>query len=193
MLAATAEVSIKGHDVLALAGKAVRGPILLSTVDGRLPIGDHDMTLGVTTLHQVGAHVGSVLNVTVQLPTGGSVVCPSASMGTASFPSDAGGGLGTGSAFTMAATSGRSVSARTRSVRVPKGICADQNFIVLARATSDPKGQADIAHYGGPGQCQRPTVPTSLVNFGEAVNLPPHPRVLCWPYSAWQLSSICSW
>ena len=37
MLAASDEVSINGHDVLALAGKAVRGPMLLSTVDGRLP------------------------------------------------------------------------------------------------------------------------------------------------------------
>ena len=66
MLAASNEVSINGHDVLALAGKAVRGPMLLSTVDGRLPTGNDDMTLGVTTLHQVGAHVGSVVRVTVQ-------------------------------------------------------------------------------------------------------------------------------
>ena len=103
MLADTGEVSIKGHDVLALAGKAVRGPMLLSTVDGRLPTGNHDMMLGVTTLHQVGAHVGSVIRVTVQLPTGGSRTVPFRVVGTASFPSDAGGGgLGTGSAFTMA-------------------------------------------------------------------------------------------
>ena len=53
-------------------------------------------------LHQVGAHVGSVLKVTMQLPTGGSRSVPFRVVGTASFPSDAGGGLGTGSAFTMA-------------------------------------------------------------------------------------------
>jgi hypothetical protein len=35
MLAASDEVSINGHDVLAIAGKEVRGPMLLSTVDGR--------------------------------------------------------------------------------------------------------------------------------------------------------------
>ena len=81
MLAATPEVSIKGHDVLAIAGKAVRGPMLLSAVDGRLPTGDHEMALGVTTLHQVGAHVGSVLGVTVQLPTADPAPFLSASLG----------------------------------------------------------------------------------------------------------------
>src|ERR1700683_4179430 len=103
MLAASDEVSIKGHDVLAFAGRAVRGPMLLSTVDGRLPTGDDGIALGVTTLHQVGAHVGSVVPVTVQLPTGGSRTVPFRVVGTASFPSDAGGGgLGTGAAFRMA-------------------------------------------------------------------------------------------
>ncbi len=94
MVAATDEVSIKGHDVIAIAGKVLRGPMLLSTVDGRLPTGDHDMTLGVTTLHQVGAQVGSVLNVTLQVPTGGSRIVPFRVVGTTSFPSDAGGGTG---------------------------------------------------------------------------------------------------
>ncbi len=91
MLAASDEVSINGHDVLALAGKAERGPILLSKVGGRLPTGDEDIALGVTTLHQVGAHVGSVVRVAVQLPTGGSRTVPFRVVGTASFPSDAGG------------------------------------------------------------------------------------------------------
>jgi hypothetical protein len=172
-LAASNEVSINGHDVLALAGKAVRGPMLLSTVDGRLPTGKDDMTLGVTTLHQVGAHVGSVARVTVQLPTGGSRTVPFRVVGTASFPSDAGGGgLGTGSAFTMAGylnavcPPGRDVS------RCRQAFAANQDFVVLARAKSSPKGRADIARYVAQGSATRPTVPTSLVNFGEAVNFP---------------------
>ena len=173
MLAASNEVSINGHDVLALAGKAVRGPMLLSTVNGRLPTGDDDMTLGVTTLHQVGAHVGSVVPVTVQLPTGGARTVPFRVVGTASFPSDAGGGgLGTGSAFTMAGyvkavcPPGRDASACRQS------FTASQSFVVLARAKSGPKGQADIARYVAQGSATRPTIPTSLVNFGEAVNFP---------------------
>jgi hypothetical protein len=172
MLAATGEVSIKGHDVIALAGKTVRGPMLLSTVDGRLPTGDHDMTLGVTTLHQVGAHVGSVLDVTLQLPTGGSRRAPFRVVGTASFPSDAGGGLGTGSAFTMAGYLDAVCPPGRAQSGCRQAFAADQNFIVLAKATSGPKGQRDIARYVARDDAIRPTIPTSLVNFGEAVNFP---------------------
>jgi ABC-type lipoprotein release transport system permease subunit len=45
----------------------------------------------------------------------------------------------------------------------------------MANAVSGQKGQADITHYinsAGQGNVSRPTTPTSLVNFGEAVNFP---------------------
>jgi len=172
MLAVTGEVSIKGHDVLALAGKTVRGPMLLSTVDGRLPASEHDMTLGNTTLHQLGAHVGSVLTVTLQLPTGGSRTAPFRVVGTASFPSDAGGGLGTGSAFTMAGYLDAVCPPGGAASGCRQAFAANQNFLVFAKATSGPKGQADIARYIAQDRAIRPTIPTSLVNFGEAVNFP---------------------
>ncbi len=38
--------------------------------------------------------------------------------------------------------------------------------------TSGPKGQAAIARYVAQDGATRPTIPTSLVNFGEAVNFP---------------------
>ena len=173
MLATSNEVSINGHDVVALAGKAVRGQMLLSTVDGRLPTGKDDMTLGITTLHQVGAHVGSVVRVTVQVPTGRSRTVPFRVVGTTSFPSDAGGGgLGTGSAFTMAGYV-NAVCPPGRDVSVcRKSFAGGQDFIVLAKARSGPKGRADIARYVAQGSANRPTIPTSLLNFGEAVNFP---------------------
>jgi hypothetical protein len=172
MLAVTGEVSIKGHDVLALAGKTVRGPMLLSTVDGRLPTSDHDMTLGNTTLHQLGAHVGSILTVTLQLPTGGSRTAPFRVVGTTSFPSDAGGGLGTGSAFTMAGYLDAVCPPGGAASGCRQAFAANQNFLVFAKATSGPKGQADITRYIAQDRAIRPTIPTSLVNFGEAVNFP---------------------
>jgi FtsX-like permease family len=172
MLADTGEVSIKGHDVIAIAGKTVRGPMLLSTVNGRLPTGDHDMTLGVTTLHQVGAHVGSVLNVTLQLPTGGSRRAPFRVVGTASFPSDAGGGLGTGSAFTLAGYLDAVCPPGRAQTGCRKAFEADQNFIVLAKGAPGSTSQRDLARYVAEDRAIRPTVPTSLVNFGEAVNFP---------------------
>ena len=171
MLAATPEVSIKGHDVLAIAGKAVRGPMLLSAVDGRLPTGDHEMALGATTLHQVGAHVGSVLGVTVQLPTGSHTV-PFRVVGSVSFPSETGGGLGTGSAFTLAGYLNALCPPGHEQSGCRKEFAASQNFVVLAKATSGPKGHADVARYVAKDNANRPNTPTSLVNFGEAVNFP---------------------
>ena len=173
MLAATDEVSINGKDVLALAGKAERGPILLSKVDGRLPTGDEDIALGVTTMHQVGAHVGSIVRVTVQRPTGGSRTVPFHVVGTASFPSEAGsGGLGTGSAFTLAGYLNAVCPPGRDVIGCRRAFTANENFVVLARATSGPKGQAAIARYVARDSATRPIVPTSLVNFGEAVNFP---------------------
>jgi hypothetical protein len=172
MLAATDEVTIKGHDVLAFAGKAVRGPMLLSTVEGRLPTGDHDMTLGVRTLHQVGAHVGSVLNVTVQLPSGGSRNVPFRVVGTASFPTDSGGGLGTGSAFTMAGYLNAVCPPGRGQSQCRQAFSRSQSFVVLAKAIAGPKGRAAIARYATEDRATAPTVPTSLVNFGEAVDFP---------------------
>jgi predicted lysophospholipase L1 biosynthesis ABC-type transport system permease subunit len=53
-----------------------------------------------------------------------------------------------------------------------RAFAASQDFVVLARAASGPRGQAAIARYVAQGSATRPTVPTSLVNFGEAVNFP---------------------
>lgn len=173
MLAASDEVSINGHDVVAIAAKAVRGPLLLSKVGGRLPTGENDMTLGVTTLHQLGAHVGSVLGVTVQLPSGGSRTVPFHVVGTVSFPSDAGGGgLGTGSAFTLAGYQNAVCPPGRQQGRCQQAFASSQNFVVMASVNSGPKGQAAIANYVAKDSATRPTIPTSLVNFGEAVNFP---------------------
>jgi hypothetical protein len=39
-------------------GRAVRGPLLFSTVSGHVPNGDNQIGLGATTMHQAGADVG---------------------------------------------------------------------------------------------------------------------------------------
>ena len=97
------EVSINGVSVLTVAGQAVRGRLLISTVSGHAPNGYGEIALGHTTLHQVGAHIGSHVHVTFQVPRGGTRVASFLVVGTASFPSDFGlGGLGTGAAFTFA-------------------------------------------------------------------------------------------
>jgi hypothetical protein len=169
------EVSIDGISVFAVSGKAIRGPLLLSAVSGQLPGGNGEIALGTTTLHQVGAHIGSVVHVTLQLVTGGTRTASFRVVGTVSFPGQFGlGGLGTGAAFTRAGY---------LSAVCPPGPAQDtcqgaydtsQVGAVMARATPGPKGRADITHivHASQGTASRPTTPTSLVNFGEAVNFP---------------------
>jgi ABC-type lipoprotein release transport system permease subunit len=179
MLGMRAEVSINRVSVFAIAGKAVRGPLLLSTVGGRLPAGNGDIALGTTTLHQVGAHVGSVVHVTVQMPNGGERTPSFHVVGTASFPGQFGlGGLGTGAAFTLAGYLNAICPPGPAQSTCQSAFQANQNFAVMARAIPGPKGQAAINHFfdayqsGFQGNAVRPSAPTSLVNFGEAVNFP---------------------
>ncbi len=171
------EILINGVGVFAFAGTAVRGPLLLSTIDGRLPTGDGDISLGDTTLHQVGAHVGSVVLVTVQVPTGRTRTAQFRVVGTLSFPSQFGlGGLGTGAAVTSAGYLNAVCPLGPTQATCRTEYHAHQKIggAVFATAVSGPKGEATIAHYldAFQGIALRPTTPISLINFGEAVNFP---------------------
>ncbi len=170
------EVAVDGVSVFAVLGTAVRGPLLLSTVDGRLPGGDGEVALGTTTMHQVGTRVGSVVQVTVQVPTGGTRTVPFTVVGSASFPGQFGlGGLGTGAAFTFsglldaACPPGPTCATCVRTFRANV-----QGHAVFARAIPGPKGRAAVAHFLKvfPDVAGQPTTPISLVNFGQAVNFP---------------------
>ena len=70
----------------ALAGTAVRGSLLMSTVDGRSPDARGEVGLGGTTMRAVGARVGSVVDVTVSLPAGGKRTAPFRVVGQMSLP-----------------------------------------------------------------------------------------------------------
>ena len=169
------EISINGISVLTVAGKAVRGPLLISTVDGHTPSSDGQISLGNTTLHQVGAHVGSNVRVTLQVPTGGTVTASFRVVGTASFPSDFGlGGLGTGAAFTLAGYLHALCPPGPAPTSCLSAYRANEQFVVVVNTVPGAAGQADIAHYLRlyPGIAQLPDTPVSLVNFGEAVNFP---------------------
>jgi ABC-type lipoprotein release transport system permease subunit len=159
------EISINGISVLTVAGKAVRGPLLISTVDGHAPSGDGEISLGDTTLRQVGAHVGSNVRVSLQVPTGGTATASFRVVGTASFPSDFGlGGLGTGAAFTFAGYLHALCPPGPAQTSCLSAYRANEQFVVVVNTAPGAVGRAGIAHL--------PTTPVSLVNFGEAVNFP---------------------
>ena len=169
------EVSINGVSVLTVAGQAVRGRLLISTVSGHAPNGYGEIALGHTTLHQVGAHIGSHVRVTFQVPRGGTRVASFLVVGTASFPGDFGlGGLGTGAAFTFAGYLHALCPPGPTQTSCLRAYRANEKFVVAVHTAPGAVGRADVAHYlrADPGIAQLPNTPTSLVNFGEAVNFP---------------------
>ena len=66
------DVSINGRTVSGIAGQSLRGQLLLTTTSGRLPGADDQIALGVTTLRQTGAHIGSLVRVTAPGTRGGA-------------------------------------------------------------------------------------------------------------------------
>jgi hypothetical protein len=170
------EVAVDGVSVFAVAATAIRGPLMLSTVAGRLPAGDGEVDLGTTTMHQTGARIGSVVRVTVQAPTGGTRTVPFTVVGSASFPGQFGlGGLGTGAAFTFSGLLHAACPPGPTNAKCLRVVAANvQGHAVFAGGIPGPKGQAAIAHFLKlfPNNAGSPTTPISLVNFGQAVNFP---------------------
>ena len=171
------EVSINEVAVSAIAGTAIRGPLLLSTVDGHVPDGDHQVGLGATTMRQVGAHVGSLVNVTVSLPPGGRRTVPFRVVSEISFPVLGGGivSLGNGAAFTIAGYQAAvcpSGPKQTKCLQAAATTTAGGGLLVSV--VGGAKGQADINHYldSDTSNTALAITPTSLINFGEAVNFP---------------------
>ena len=101
MLMSGPTITVNHVSVRALAAAAVRGPLLLSAADGRLPAGRGEIALGVSTMRHARAHIGSVVQVGVTSPDGAARSARFRVVGLVSFPSDFGtGGLGTGAALT---------------------------------------------------------------------------------------------
>ena len=175
MIGSRDEISINGVSVLSVTGQAIRGPLLISTVDGSLPNGVGEIALGDTTLRQVHSHVGGVVRVKLQLPTGGTRTSSFRVVGTASFPSDLGlGGLGTGAAFDQSGYLNALCPSGARQSACLKAYHANEEFVVAVKMVPGAAGRADISHYVRkyPNVAHLPTTPTSLINFGEAVNFP---------------------
>jgi hypothetical protein len=173
---ALAGITVNKVLVGGIAGTAVRGRLLLSTVTGHLPSGDGQIGLGRTTLRQVGAHVGSIVHVTVSLPSGGRRTVPFQVVSLISFPVLGGTvSLGTGTAFTIAGyvaavcpPSPKQAECRQAAEETTNG------GGLLVSVVSGSRGQAAINHFLDTDRSSAAlaVTPTSLINFGEAVNFP---------------------
>ena len=105
--------------VTSFVTSVARGPVELSTVIGAYPNQPGEIGLGATTMHQVGAHIGSIVPVVIRNPSGGSRPVRMRVVATVAFPTGVAAsqaGLGTGAAMSMSAFWTR-VRARTAAGR----------------------------------------------------------------------------
>ena len=168
-------ISVNKVTVGGIAGTSLRGPLLFSTVAGRPPNGDVQIGMGVTTMRLVGAHLGSVVEVTVTTHSGTKRTEPFRVVSQNSFPQLGGYvSLGTGVLLT---TSG-----------LERAECLPGAMLALCRQkvggvakggirvtfVTGPRGKVALDHYVATYSSitSKPLTPTSLVNFGEAVNFP---------------------
>ena len=170
------EISVDGVSVGGIAGTAVRGPMLLSTVAGHIPSGADQIGLGVTTMRQAGAHLGSVIRVTVSLPSGGTRTLPFRVVSQVSFPVLAGTvSLGSGAVLTIAGYEKAVCPPGPSASGVPTGGEGGwQRRWDPGQFRAGSTGEAAINHYldGYRSITALAVTPTSLINFGEAVNFP---------------------
>lgn len=169
------DVRIDGTSVDALAGQALRGQLLVTTTGGRLPRADGEVALGPATLRQVGAHVGSVVQVTSPTPNGETRTSSFRVVGTAVLPPDLGtAGLGTGAMFTLDSWSGARCPPGAAQVACLVRAAIGAGGSLMVSAAPGPQGRAALGRLARvySAEVSFPAPPTNLVNFGDAVNFP---------------------
>jgi FtsX-like permease family len=169
------EVLINKVSVAGIAGTPIRGPLLLSAVRGHVPNGIGQIGLGTTTMSQIGAHLGSVVQVTVPLPSGGTRTAPFRVVSQVSFPVLAGAvSLGNGAAVTLPGYMIAVCPAGPKQTECRTAVLDSTNGGMLVSVIPGPRGQAAINHYLDTYRSLTAlaVAPISLINFGEAVNFP---------------------
>ena len=163
--------------VTSFVTSVVRGPVRLSTVNGNFPDAPGEIGLGATTMHEVGAHIGSILPVVVQNPNGGSRTVRMRVVATVAFPTGVAAsqaGLGTGGAMSMSAFLDAACAPGVGLGACKNSLLNSISSAVFISTTGGRQGRAVIAHLNNTfqGYTEGPNPPTGLVNFGEAVNFP---------------------
>lgn len=170
------QILVNRTSVTVLAGRSERGPVLLSTADGEFPATDHEIALGSSTMRQVHAHIGSVVQVGAVSPSGVARAGSFRVVSRVSPPADVGtGGLGSGAAMTFHGYTNLLCPPGPEQSRCLNQFDAQMSPAVLAGAVSGRSGSAALHHYLTAYQswgAKRPVIPTSLINFGQAVNFP---------------------
>ncbi|HEY5990701.1 MAG TPA: FtsX-like permease family protein [Streptosporangiaceae bacterium] len=168
-------VSVNHVSVRALAASPVRGAVLLSAVEGRLPAREREVALGVSTMRRVGAHIGSTVSVSVTSPRGVARSQRFQVVGLVSFPGDFGtGGLGSGVALTTAGYVAAQCPVGPGQPECLHDARGRADDVILVHAMPGAAGSAALSRHirQHRGNVSHPTEPASLVNFGESANFP---------------------
>ncbi len=169
------EVTIDRQSVGAMVATALKGRPLFSIVSGHLPTGDGQVALGAATMRQVGAHVGSIVHVTVPSPSGGKRTGLFRVVAQISLPVLNGiAGLGSGAQFDLTGFDDVVCPPGKGRATCDQQILATDDGGMLASFVPGARGRDAIGHYVDTYRnlAVLPTTPTSLVNFGEAVQFP---------------------
>jgi len=170
------DISINKLNLPAVAATALRGPPGFSTVSGRFPSHDGQLALGGTTMRQLGAHLGSVVQVTLAAPSFARRIVPFEVVSQVSFPVLGGAvSLGSGAALTIGAYEAAVCPPSPKQTACWQGALDDTGGGgLLVTVVPGATGRAAVKHYLGAYQsiASLPITPTSLINFGEAVNFP---------------------
>jgi FtsX-like permease family len=171
-------ITVNKIRVRALAATGVRGALLLSVADGRLPAGPEEIALGAATMRASGARIGDTVRVTVTSPEGAARTGRFLVVGMLPFPADFGtGGIGDGAALTTAAY----YAAQCPPSADPSGhrkcqreAAARPADAVLVHAVPGPAGATALDSHMRRHQdnAATPTVPIALLSFGESADFP---------------------
>ena len=168
-------ITINKVVVGALAGTAIRGSLLFSTVDGHVPNAPGEIGLGATTMRRVGADVGSIVEVTVSSASGARRTVPFRVVAQMSLPVLGNTvSLGTGAVFTLRGYEDAACPPGPTRTACRQRVTMSTTGGVLASVVAGPRGQAAIAHFVNEYRSVTAlaVTPSSLINFGEAVNFP---------------------
>ncbi len=126
-------------------------------------------------MSQVHARVGSTIEATVLAPSGTKRTVPLRVVSQVAFPVLGGAvGLGSGALMTISGLVSAAGPPNPEQASCRQGILADQNGGILIAVAAGTRGRADVTRYLGTfgSVTALPITPTSLINFGEAVNFP---------------------
>jgi len=165
---------IDNEAVGAVVATAMRGQLLFSTVSGHLPTGAGQIGLGATTMRQIGARMGSVVDFATRF---GAV--PMRVVAEVSFPVLLAGSvsLGNGALLTTAGfLAAVCPPGRLHTLCLQKeneGLNTGGGALMVS-VVPGPAGQLDVNRYLTNDQSisTGPSTPISLINFGEAVDFP---------------------